>query len=75
MKLFEAGAREEMTMVTFRADEDVVEQVDELAAEAGVSRSEVIREALKIGMGSLMGEWERAQANAKGGKKDAVAKR
>jgi predicted DNA-binding protein len=64
-----------MDQVTFRVPAGLPERADELAAELGVTRSDVMREALESGMSLLLAEWETALENGKrkGGKKRASA--
>jgi metal-responsive CopG/Arc/MetJ family transcriptional regulator len=48
----------EMRVVTFRLDEDLLQKLDLYAINSGVTRSEVIREALEIYLASKVRGYE-----------------
>lgn len=61
----------EMRRVCFPVSTDIVEMVDEMAAEIGISRAQVLREATTIGVQQLHGLWTLAVENAKKEKAEA----
>jgi predicted transcriptional regulator len=80
-KFIEAMAQEaelgDLISVTFREHEEIIIRAEALAVELGVSRSDILREAVRDGVVRMEGEWARAleQGKKTQGKKNASAKR
>lgn len=70
-RLFEIKASVIPTeQISIRLDLDLLAYADEVADELGITRTEVLREAVRDGMQSIYAQWQQALENGnKGGKK------